>query len=324
MNSAKIVVLFSAGVLCFLLLLPLSLIHAQTLSLPLEEEGVESSVDEADQILTNKRLRAEAGSLSRFSVKAALTYLAGTVERPFNAERPNISGGNETQNVLQKLEGTVGVKYRLNARSALNFNGGLRALTPFNRSVQDSDPELRHQFEEYGGQVVFHDPALEYSYMFRVFGVQNYLAVSQFFITDPVLREIGALTGTSLMHSVAYEVGTTRFTLGLDWGVIYQWFDKGSVELALDQTDYQVGFFPFVEYVLTDRIIFRTVLGYILEHTREYRDPFFFRRDLVYQSVGVGFSLTRDIYIYPNVQFLPADIRGDRTNVALQTFLNVF
>lgn len=327
MNS-KAVVIISAIAVTMLLFLPITVCladAASSSSTQLDLDGMpQDDIDEADQILTNGRLRAEAGSLSRFSVKSSLMYFAGTIEKPFDAERPNISGGNETQDVLQNLNGTVGVKYRASSRSSVHLDGGLKMLTPFNRSVKTSDETLRQQFDDHGGKMVMYDPTIGYSYMFRAFGTQNYLEFGQVYITDPVLREVGVLTASSLMHAVAYELGASKFTVGMEWGVVYQWFDKSAEIFGADQTQYQFGFFPSLEYAITDRVIARTVLGVVLEHTREFRDPLMFRRDLVYQSVGVGFSLTRDIYIYPNVQFLPGDIQGNKTNVALQTFLNVF
>jgi len=44
----------------------------------------------------------------------------------------------------------------------------------------------------------------------------------------------------------------------------------------------------------------------------------------VYQSVGLGISVTRDIFLYPNIQFIPSDIRSDRTNIAMSASINIF
>jgi hypothetical protein len=41
-------------------------------------------------------------------------------------------------------------------------------------------------------------------------------------------------------------------------------------------------------------------------------------------STGIGFSITRDIFLYPNIQFNPEDIRADRTNLGLSANINLF
>ena len=68
--------------------------------------------DEADQVITNRRLRATEGSLSKWSVSTYWNYQGGSMSDPTDPERPNIvSGGNvET---LQSLSGEVVVNFRL-------------------------------------------------------------------------------------------------------------------------------------------------------------------------------------------------------------------
>ena len=43
-----------------------------------------------------------------------------------------------------------------------------------------------------------------------------------------------------------------------------------------------------------------------------------------YQSMGIGMAVTRDIYLYPNVQFLPLDMRSDLTNVGMSANISFF
>jgi hypothetical protein len=38
----------------------------------------------------------------------------------------------------------------------------------------------------------------------------------------------------------------------------------------------------------------------------------------------VGYSVTRDIFLYPNIQFLPNQVASDMTNVGIQATINVF
>ena len=98
-----------------------------------------------------------------------------------------------------------------------------------------------------------------------------------------------------------------------------------SAQQGLQQTDYFVGLYPFAEYLFNDRYSFRTVFGYFeyeaLKGTAFASERIV--RQTPYQSMGIGISLTRDIYLYPNIQFVPEDIRSERTNVALSTNINL-
>ena len=82
-----------------------------------------------------------------------------------------------------------------------------------------------------------------------------------------------------------------------------------------------LGVYPFAEYSFTDKLSARTVFGYFnydkskTDSSYSYGTP--------YQSVGVGISLSRNMYLYPNVQFVPNDVRAERTNVGISANINM-
>ena len=49
-----------------------------------------------------------------------------------------------------------------------------------------------------------------------------------------------------------------------------------------------------------------------------------FHQDTLTQSLGIGIKVIRDVFLYPNVTFIPYDIRSDRTNVGLSANINLF
>jgi len=81
-----------------------------------------------------------------------------------------------------------------------------------------------------------------------------------------------------------------------------------------------------LEYRINDTFNLRTVtflLSY--EHTlASHADMTTWTKDKVTQSCGVGISITRDVFLYPNLQFIPDQLRGKDTNVALSTNINMF
>lgn len=88
-----------------------------------------AETDEADQAITNRRLRATEGSLSKWSISTFWNYQGGSLSDPTEPERPNIvNGGNVL--TLQSLSGEVGVKYRLTKLDSLTFSTGIFMTTP--------------------------------------------------------------------------------------------------------------------------------------------------------------------------------------------------
>jgi hypothetical protein len=67
----------------------------------------------------------------------------------------------------------------------------------------------------------------------------------------------------------------------------------------------------------------RTVFGWQVYQQTRRDDTWTFEKRKVYQSLGTGISVTRDIFLYPNIQFIPSDIRSDRTNIGLSAYINL-
>ncbi len=310
--------------MCFLILICSVSLFAQTNNQTLKVEDLlpPSTEDVVDEVLTNKRLRAETGSLSKFSIKTSLGYSAGSIEKPLDPLRPNLTGSNGNMMTLQSVAGSVGLKYRASAMDSLFVNTGLRMLTPFQSRYQTSDPKLQQVFDQNHQKTDLFDPSLSYTHIFKIYDAQNTFSFGQTWVTNSVDRSFGYLTSSSLSHSIAYEL--SRSTFGLSTALSLSFFDQSNIVINPYQTLYDLGFFPFYEFAFSDRYQLRTLLGFTFEHPRFGAATFTLVQRRVYQSLGLGISVTRNIYFYPNIQFLPEDLRSDKTNVALQTTFSLF
>lgn len=67
---------------------------------------------DADDVITNAKLRAESGSKSKYSISTAMNYNGSTLEKPFNEKRPNITSGAALDNVAS-IQGTIAAKMKL-------------------------------------------------------------------------------------------------------------------------------------------------------------------------------------------------------------------
>jgi hypothetical protein len=272
------------------------------------------SGSDIDETITNAKMRAETGSKSTYSLSSQLSYIGGSVKAPLAMERPNIAAANGTTDAAL-LGGQISAKYNVSAAASWQAGIGVRWISPLQGSKMP---------DAYDGQKVDADnPYLTYQYLYKWSDIQSALQVTPTAYTQSNLVRDGYVTSLGISQNNIYEVGKTGLSLGLYLLVQGGVFNNNSPEAKAKQSDYLVNFDPFIEYQFSDRLNFRTVTNlWNYEHARSAAaNTYIF--DKVYQSVGVGISVTRDIFLYPNLQFLPDNIRADQTNVALNTYINL-
>lgn len=274
----------------------------------------DEQVKDIDSEITNAKMRAEMGSKSKWSVKADLTYTGGTAEKAFAAERPNIGASTNTD-VKTSLGGTVAVAYRATERDSLRFGTGVSLSTPFQNTLDDaknSDGARKSSIS---------NPYLEWSRGFKTGSVQNAFDMSWTQFTQPVYTDVYNLVGSlDVNHTLMFDIANSNWQPGLNIDLNYSFYKKTND----GDNDYSVGLYPMVEYAFNDRYSFRTVFRpFIFDHTRSEKATTL-EREVYTQSMGLGIAITRDIYLYPNVQFAPEHLSKDNTNVALSSTLNIF
>jgi hypothetical protein len=255
-----------------------------------------ATTDEADQLITNRRLRASEGSLSKWSVSTYWNYSGGSLSDPTEPARPNIVGGGNVQ-TLQSLYGEIGVKYRLTKLDSLTASTGLFMTTPFHSKIDDNSSQ-RKGFDENSRKLNIQDPFLKYTHVNRLWGMQSISNIQGIYITNNQLKD--ALRSQLVLQQVFMK-------------------DVGDSGLSLE-----IGFYPVAEYVINDTYNLRTTFGWQVYQSLKKHDMDTFNKLKVYQSIGLGISVTRDVFLYPNIQFIPSNIRRDVTNIALSANINLF
>jgi hypothetical protein len=291
----------------------------------------EQTNGDLDNEITNAKMRADSGSKSIWSVSTAWTYNGGNLEKPFGAERPNYAGESGVQ-PKTNLIGSVGVNYRLDKNSALNFSTGLALYTPFQNTWEESSNQDQNQYER---KFSISTPSIGYSRSFRAMGIQQAFNAGASYATDSydvdTLQLLGSL---SAGHTFLFDFANSNWQPGVAIDVGYNAYNDGADNVDTIQnrgmgdrggrTDWVVGLYPFVEYAFNDMFSFRTVFRpFVFSHFRS-DDSSAWLRSLYTQSVGIGVAVTRDIYLYPNMQFAPEYFTADKTNVGLSATVNVF
>ncbi|MBL7542403.1 MAG: hypothetical protein JNL11_01235 [Bdellovibrionaceae bacterium] len=267
-----------------------------------------SSVEskDIDSEITNSRLRASTGSKSPLSVQTDFSFSGGSVYKPFGPTRPKLSPGPVFERNT-KITGNVSAKYRLNENNHINVGTGLGVVTPgfSGQQWQLENPyfSFSNLFGIGSAQHVFSTSIVRYSAKELVDEMALAYEVSFFYTYLLDLKELGWQTGVVFLFA----------------NEIYSDYRSENSE----ETHNTVGLYPFAEYEFNSVYSFRTVYrGASFYSNRENYNKYFW--DEATQSLGVGITLTRDVYLYPNLQWVWRDINWQKTNVSLIANINFF
>jgi hypothetical protein len=276
-----------------------------------------------DAEITNAKMRAESGSKSTWSIKANINYNGGNFEAPFGANRPNYAGISSQDNSTS-IAGTIAAAYRWKKAHTLRAGTGVLLLTPFQNTYEDVTNSKGQRKSNVS------DPYLEYSKVMRLRGYQNIFDTLFTYYTQSAYNNAGYVGIYDINHTALYKVENSAWELGLNGDFNCTFFSNDATPAdtrtnpETGRSDYTIALYPFAEYALNDRYSFRTVFRFLtFDHYRS--DPTTtFVRQLYTQSVGLGIAVTRDVYLYPNMQFAPEYLSPDRTNLGLSTTINIF
>lgn len=296
-----------------------------------ELQKPEEKQKDIDEEITNARMRATLGAKSKFSFKSSLGYTGGSLEKPFDQIRPNYRVSQDAQ-ALTGISGGIGMNIRATDRDNISISAGLTINNPLNGDLTRDkfDDPRRGRSGETKNRVDVSNPSIGWSRGYKALGMQMISSAGYtHFTTEDTTVLYQATGGYSLSQTVLADMGKSAWQGGVSF-VLGETLYKGQMAEALQkvgvqQGTYSLGLYPFAEYQFNDKYSFRTVFGYF-DYTNYKADKFneeVLLRNTPYQSVGIGISITRDIYLYPNVQFIPEDMKPERTNVALSTNINL-
>lgn len=297
-------------------------------TLKVEEVKEKNKVDgNLDEEITNAKMRAETGSKSRWSGSFTATYNGGSLQKPLSKERPNPT----RDPIVPKtsMNGDVGIRYRIDKNQSIKVGTGFSLEEPFHTAKR--------------GQV--NNPNISYNRAGKIGGVQNSFDTSATFSTNSDEVTIGQNVMLNAGNTFIYDFGGSPMSIGFVADFTYinyskrrqlvQPKDQPMLPAEEFQVDYEIGGYPFAEYAISDKVQLRTVFRpWTFSHARTNEGWTFNRRPWT-QSFGVGFAVTRDIYLYPNFQW---DVENWRRNnysffskevaststVGLSATLNVF
>jgi hypothetical protein len=278
-------------------------------------------VDKSDQLITNRRYRARTGSLSDLSLNSTIIYRGGSMDEPLSANRPNIAGRGDTASVA-RLNAIMQGTYRLNALNRINAGIGVQSLAPFHNSIETEDPQAQREFDNNQGNVDVFDPFVSYRHMNKFYDVQTIFTAQLTQFTAGNMRDNGYQNEIGFVLDTMYDVGDTGFTMGARFRYSRFVYDKDDEEILERQLDQVAVVEPQFEYEINDTLNFRTVFR-TFAYQNNNADSTMRRRPST-QDVGLGISVSRDVFLFPNFQFSYDNPTIENTNVGFVANINMF
>ena len=289
-------------------------------------EQEKADLKKIDEDITNAKMRAEVGANKKFSFQAALSYSGSTVEKPFAEVRPPIRAGISSLQTPATLAGTVSGKYKINTNNSLSLNTGVSIVTPFH-GTYDNGNKITNPVKSSSKKEIDRfnvaDPSLSYTHAGKLGELMSISSIeATYYTTSAYVDDGGMVAGLDLTQTVAGDFA--GWTLGGYIG-LSKTFYKGDLDAQQKAGESAVSMYmsPFAEYAFNDTYSFRTVLNYFAWDIAANGQQGAATALNPQQSMGLGVSVTRDIYVYPNVQFMPFNLRADLTNVGLSTTINL-
>lgn len=265
---------------------------------------------EEDTRINDLQIRADAGSLSRYSAKFSFGYAGPGVTALDSPYIPNPD--NRSGDFRSNISGQMGVRYRMTSNDALYASTGLKAYAtppPGKTDTQDVS-----------------DPGLSYDHTYLIApGVQARTGAYVKAVTNNYYRSLGETSGFGLTHIMKWTVADSRWILGLDLSVNNYLFERGYIAKDRNATDYYSNIIPSVEYKLTRSLNLNTSVNkQIVHYRKENRATTFDSTNLLSQRLGVGWAITRDVYFNPYFNFYPDELSITSTSVAFNTVFSIF
>jgi hypothetical protein len=257
---------------------------------------------EDSNTLTDAKLKADAGSLSRWSAKTSLSYFGPTFGDLSAADQPNPDGS--VGNYSQAIKGSVSARYRLSPDSTISAGTGISLNKPFHGwdRTDVNNPFISYDFSDRFGRLQMRNsPGLTIS------TVPNYTA-------------IGQIGGVSWDNSLVYGVGG-GFALSFDSSFSYWIFNReyrpGSIKKGGDGTagQYSISWYPGFKFNMTDKLNLYTSAGFSLQNPRSAGNATTLLNKTVSLRLGLGYAFTRDVYFAPYVQSYVTQLALDTTSI---------
>ncbi len=255
--------------------------------------------------ITDSKLRADGGSLSRYSLKFSLSYYGPPVGDLSAKKQPNPDGS--IGNFDTAMGGSISARYRLDPKSTLGVGTGINALTPFHGSERTD----------------IKNPFIGYDLNSRIENLQMRNAFRVEYTSVPEYRAVGQDGALSYDNGVVYYLGTSNVGLGLDTSFDYFLYNREYVIKDRNSSRYALNFYPQVKYNISDKINIYTSLAIRFANPRSRDDEWALLNKTLSQRLGMGMAFSKTIYFAPYLNFYPETMNMESTTFSFATIFSI-
>ncbi len=257
------------------------------------------------EVITDKKLQADEGSLTRYSLKFGLSYAGPGLGDLSNKNQPNpdgVTSANET-----KISGSIGGRYRINGTSTVSVGTGISAIHPM------------HGWE----RTDVNNPYISYDRSSRWNDLQMRNIFSASAITNPEYRKIGEIASASYEINSVYNLGLSRFAAGLDSKFEYFFYERNYQKSDRLAAQNYISFYPNMKYQISDKLNLNTSLAVLFYNPRKLDNRYALWNRTLTQRIGLGYSYKRDVYLSPFVTIYPQNLKPKNTTFNLAATFSV-
>jgi hypothetical protein len=269
------------------------------------KEALKNKTFEDTHEITDAKMRADAGSLSKYSLKTDLTYLGAALADPTAKNQPNPD--NMARPTATTLGGSISARIRTTPETAVSLGAGLSALNPFHGN----------------GRWDLKNPALGFDSAHRDGEYQVRLAPSLAVETVPEFLDRGSVGGFGFVASLVRDIGTSGFAGGIDGIFFYRVFNRD-----FQEQDGRIGrdvfiISPTLKYNFSDRMNIATSLQKAMWNPRSSRNEWALWPQSLNQRLSLGYAFTKDVYFSPFINFYPEKLAMDTTTLSFSGIFSV-
>jgi hypothetical protein len=289
--------------------------QAQSTTLPAAEGTSTSTVIKTETVnkqfnenqdITDAKLKADGGSLSRYSLKFNLTYAGGVLSNLSEKDQPNPDG---TLGSFQtSLGGSMGARYRIDSKSTVGISTGVKMIHPFHGAERTD----------------LTNPSLTYDRSFRAGSVQMKNTPGFVYRTVPEFTRAGQYGMIYDNHSMVYDIGKSGFSIGVDMALGAYMYSRDYEKTDGKAGRYTFEFNPNLKYNFNDKTAMVTQTQISWWNPRARDDQFALLNRTVTQKLGLGHAVTRDIYLNPYLNFYPQHLAWSGVTLNMTTIFSVF
>ncbi|GEM_PF-772333 len=266
---------------------------------------------EETQTISDAKLKADGGSLSRFSMKGSLSYFGPTFGDLSAADQPNPDGGVGVY--AQAVRGSVSGRYRFSSDSAMSAGTGVAFLKPF------------HGWE----RTDVNNPFVSYDFNSRWAGIQARNSLGASVTTVPNYRNTGQVGGLNAGQSFVYRLMGSGWALSFDYDLSYWIFERsyrpGSTRRGGDGlvSQWTMSWIPGVKYNFSDKLNVNATVGFLAYNPRSTTDLGVIWSRTPTLRLGAGYALTRDVYLNPYIQGFATNMRAEMVTMNVSGVFSV-